>query len=174
MINTARLTLRTFQQEDVDQLAAVFGDPRVMAFSDHGILGDEARCDWLQRALLSSDDHELPLMLAICLNPDNSLIGFFSLSDDLQRVKDTEAELGFRLAHASRVHGFATEAAQAMIAHARNLSRTQRIVAVVDPNNEKSVRVLEKIGMTYEVGVMFSNYDYPDHRYALDLTSAAH
>lgn len=42
-------------------------------------------------------------------------------------------------------------------------------VAIVDPNNQQSVRVLEKVGMTYEPEVMFDGYDYPDHRYVVAL-----
>ena len=61
-----------------------------------------------------------------------------------------------------------------MVAHATCVPGTKRVVAIVDPNNRQSVRVLQKIGMTYERDVMFEGYDYPDHRFSLVLAAAAH
>ncbi|MEM6311868.1 MAG: GNAT family N-acetyltransferase [Pseudomonadota bacterium] len=174
MINTAHLALRPFRDDDLQQVSAILGDPKVMAFSDDGVVDHKARCKWLKRAMQSAADHRLPLMLAICLIPDERLIGYVSLGNDPHRVSGGEAELGFRLAHDYWGRGFATEAAQGMVAQATRLPNTQTVVAIVDPNNRQSVRVLQKIGMTYERDVMFEGYDYPDHRFSLKLGAAAH
>lgn len=169
MISTARLTLRPFQEDDDSQLVSILGDPKVMAFSDHGALDRVATRDWLHHAVQSGKENKLPLILAICPRPMGGLIGYISLSSDPQRVGKSEAEIGFRLSHTHWCRGFATEAAKALIAQAKCLSGIGRLLAIVDPNNRQSVRVLEKIGMTYEAEVMFPGYDYPDHRFALDL-----
>ena len=113
-------------------------------------------------------------MLAICLKPDERLVGYVSLANDPHRVSDGEAELGFRLAYDYWGRGIATEAAQVMVAHAICLQKTQRVVAIVDPNNRQSLRVLQKVGMAYDRNVMFEGYDYPDHRFSLDLAEATH
>ena len=174
MISTARLTLRPFCDDDLPRVKAILGDPNVMAFSDDGALDHTACCEWLNQAKQTNTDHGLPLMWAICLKSDERLIGDIKLANDPERVSAFEAELGFRLAHDCWGHGFATEAAKATVAHATHLPNTQSIVAIVDPNNRQSVRVLQKIGMTYEGDVMFEGYDYPDHRFSLDLAAAAH
>lgn len=174
MINTVRLNLRSFRDDDLHQVSETLGDPKVMAFSDDGALDHAACREWLRRAIQTATDHSLPLMLAICLKSDGRLIGYVSLANDPQRVSACEAELGFRLVHDCWGRGIATEAAQAMVVHATGLSGTKRIVAIVDPNNRQSVRVLQKIGMTYERDVMFEGYDYPDHKFGLELAAAAH
>lgn len=46
--------------------------------------------------------------------------------------------------------GYATEAAQALVAHARDVMGLARVFAVIDPPNTASVRVAEKIGMQLE------------------------
>lgn len=167
MITTPRLTLRPFEDDDLCQLIGVLGDPAVMQFSDHGPLDHAACGEWLQRAEQASIHHHLRLVLAICTNSYDSLIGYVALSNDPARVAENEAELGFRLAQASWGQGFATEAAKAMVAHASGgLAGVTRVVAIVDPNNRQSVRVLGKLGMTYVTDVMFPGYDYPDHKYA--------
>ena len=174
MINATRLTLRPFRDDDLPQVKATLGDPKVMAFSDNGPLDHTACREWLLRAKQTTTDHELPLLLAICLKPDERLVGYVSLANDPHRVSDGEAELGFRLAYDYWGRGIATEAAQVMVAHAICLQKTQRVVAIVDPNNRQSLRVLQKIGMAYERDVMFEGHDYPDHRFSLDLAAAAH
>ena len=174
MIDTDRLTFRPFREDDLPWVKAILGDPKVMVFSDNGPFDHTACCEWLNRAKQTTTDHGLPLMRAICLKPDERLIGYVSLANDPHRVSSDEAELGFRLAHDCWGRGIATEAAQAMVAHATCLPGTKRIVAIVDPNNRQSVRVLHKIGMTYERDFMFEGYDYPDHKFSLELAAAAH
>ena len=174
MINATRLTLRPFRDDDLPRVKAPLGDPKVMAFSDNGPLDHAACREWLQRAKQTTTDHELPLLLAICLKPDERLVGYVSLANDPHRVSDGEAELGFRLAYDYWGRGIATEAAQVMVAHAICLQKTQRVVAIVDPNNRQSLRVLQKVGMAYDRNVMFEGYDYPDHRFSLDLAEATH
>ncbi|MEM8777122.1 MAG: GNAT family N-acetyltransferase [Pseudomonadota bacterium] len=174
MINTDRLALRPFRDDDLQQVSAILGDTKAMAFSNDGALDHTACCEWLKRAMQTATDHSLPLTLAICLKSDGQLIGYVSLANDPHRVSECEAELGFRLAYDCWGHGIATEVAQAMIAHAACLPNTLRVVAIVDPNNRQSVRVLQKIGMTYERDVMFEGYDYPDHKFSLGLPAAAH
>lgn len=65
-----------------------------------------------------------------------------------------QIELGYRLRRSVWGQGLATEAATAALAHA-HASRASgglglsRVVAVVDPDNTSSRRVLEKIGMRF-------------------------
>ncbi len=172
MISTHRLTIRPFQQSDVDQLGAVLKRPKSYGVQRLWYTNHAPLRDWLQRSL-QTVDLELPLTLAICLKSDGQLIGYISLSNDPQRVSRGEAEIGWRLAYANWGFGFVPEAAEAMTAHATCLSETKRIVVFVDPNDRQSVCVLQKIGMTYERDVMFESYDDPDQRFSLELSAAA-
>jgi RimJ/RimL family protein N-acetyltransferase len=58
-----------------------------------------------------------------------------------------EIELGFHLHRAQWGHGYATEAAGAALSWAQ-VHRTEDVVAIVDPGNDRSLRVLERIGMS--------------------------
>ena len=78
------------------------------------------------------------------------------------------AELGFRFARQQWGKGYATEAARAIVRYAFESTEIQRVIAVVDPHNLASVRVLEKLGMSFHELVMFDGYDYPDKVYAVD------
>jgi [ribosomal protein S5]-alanine N-acetyltransferase len=61
-----------------------------------------------------------------------------------------EIELVYIFASQSWGRGYATEAASALRDYALHQLGLQRIIALIDPNNHASVRVAEKIGMTFE------------------------
>ncbi|MEM6728238.1 MAG: GNAT family N-acetyltransferase, partial [Pseudomonadota bacterium] len=93
-IETERLILRPFEEQDASALEPLLGDPEVMAFSDAGPLGAEARADWLQRA------RENPGMLAILTRAQMRLVGYIGLTVSPDRIRPGEIELGFRLMRA--------------------------------------------------------------------------
>ena len=67
----------------------------------------------------------------------------------LQYLEDgPDMELGYTLARAAWGRGYATEAAGAVLRWAFAGLRLHRMVAVADPANAASLRVLEKLGMT--------------------------
>jgi RimJ/RimL family protein N-acetyltransferase len=58
-----------------------------------------------------------------------------------------EVEIGWRFVTAARGRGYATEGAQAVLAHGLGTLALPRIVADIRPENAASCRVAEKIGM---------------------------
>jgi GNAT superfamily N-acetyltransferase len=67
------------------------------------------------------------------------------------------AEIGFTLAPGHHGHGYATEAASAMVDHLIEHHGVHRIEASLDPVNVASLRVLESIGMRDE-GITRQSY----------------
>ena len=90
------------------------------------------------------------------------------MTQDEGRTAEREAELGFRLVRRSWGRGYATEAAQAVVVDAFGADKVDRLIGIVDPHNGASVRVLQKLGMSYARPISFEGYDYPDHLYVLD------
>lgn len=171
MFETDRLNLRQWRLGDQQALDAIFGDPEVMQFSDHGILSRADRVAWLEQAIECAGHGKLPWSFAVERKQDHEVIGYISLSSDLSRVEHVDAEIGFRLARRAWGQGLTTEAAHWIIQAARARPEIERIVAIVDPNNVGSVRVLGKLGMTRVGDVLLSGYDYPDHLYAKSIRS---
>jgi len=58
-----------------------------------------------------------------------------------------EIEIGWRLPRAAWGHGYATEAAAPVLRHGLSTLRLDEVVADIDPDNQASRRVAEKIGM---------------------------
>ena len=85
----------------------------------------------------------------LLLKADARLIGFCGLQP-LELDGASEVEIGWRLMKDQWGRGLATEAAHVALHHAVAHARLLRIVAIAMPENRPSLRVMEKLGMTYE------------------------
>ena len=68
--------------------------------------------------------------------------------------------------------GFGSEAAAAALDLGLRAPRLSRIIAIIDPHNGASIRIARKIGMRFEREIMFPEYAYPDHLYAVQAVTA--
>jgi RimJ/RimL family protein N-acetyltransferase len=142
---TERLELRRFTPSDLEPLLGVFGDPEVMRY-----VGAERRP--LDRtevaALLARAEAQWQRqgfgLLAVVERATGRLIGEAGIQP-LEQGPDIET--GYTLARAAWGRGYATEAARAILAWAFVGLGLQRLVAVADPANAASLRVLDKLGM---------------------------
>ncbi|HEX8778520.1 MAG TPA: GNAT family N-acetyltransferase, partial [Rhodanobacter sp.] len=65
-------------------------------------------------------------------------------------------DLGFAFLQRYRGRGYAREAAEATLAHARNALGLKRILAIVSPGNDRSIALLEKLGFSYEQNLLLA------------------
>lgn len=85
------------------------------------------------------------LQLAICL-PDDTLIGDIGL----HFLDEDQLEIGYTLAPDAQGRGYATQAVRAIVSEAFAVWGKHRIQASVDPDNVKSIRLLERLGFRKE------------------------
>lgn len=76
-------------------------------------------------------------------------------------------EIGWRLIPEHNGKGYATEAAKAIIAFAAERVGATYLVAVADPDNVPSQRVMQRLGMTFKA--IEEHYDVPCVVYELNL-----
>ncbi len=169
MLETDRLILRNWTQADWSQTAAILGDPDVMEFSDFGTLSSEQQMDWFRKACAARVGDILSGPLAIIQKTTSEIVGYIKLSNDPTRNEQGDLEIGFRLSRSAWGKGFASEAVAKLIEKANEIPSFTRVVAIVDPHNKRSIRVLEKSGMSRVSEIIFDGYDYPDELYALKL-----
>lgn len=86
------------------------------------------------------------LQLAVCLKEGRMIgdIGIHFIDDDYQ------LEIGYTLSPEYQGKGYAQEAVKAVINYAFSELKKHRIIASVDPDNIKSLSLLEKIGFRKE------------------------
>lgn len=155
VLETPRLLLRQFTLEDVDGFYLLRSIPALVRYVGGRMLTsrDEAKQLLIDAPLRDYAVHGYG-RLACIEKETGALIGFCGLKND---AKLGEIDIGYRFLESSWGKGFATESAQVVMAHGRDVLRLRRIVGVVDPANTASVRVLEKLGLVYEKQVRYAD-----------------
>lgn len=148
VLTTGRLRLRLHERGDEAKLQRIYATPDVARYLlDEPWTAEDASRN-LSRRLpqigLDSPDHAL----ALVLEHGGTVIGDVQLwlTDAERRV----AEIGWVLDPAASGRGFATEAVSAVLDHAFARGRVHRVAAQLDPRNEASGRLAERVGMRHE------------------------
>ena len=151
-LKTKRLIVRPFRPADARQLHSVLSQPNVMKYLPEDVMSLEEVCeliDWLQTCYAENRcDNIQKWTLAIVWNKTSQVIGWCGLGK--LDFNPRETELFYGLSEAYWGKGIAAEACRAVIEYAFSSLGLTRIVAVVDPDNRQSQRVIEKLGMRPE------------------------
>lgn len=152
-LETPRLILRDFKQEDLDQLAVILANEQVMQFSPLGILSVTQVQAKIDGFIASYKDFGLGKW-AVIVKESNTLIGYCGIAvEQIDQVD--EREIGFRLDPEFWGRGLATEAASATIQYGFEQLKFPYILGIVEGKNAASVRVLKKLGMQYQRETLF-------------------
>jgi RimJ/RimL family protein N-acetyltransferase len=152
MPTTERLLLRPWRPADRDPFAAMNADPEVMRYVGRGRPLTRTQSDELVDAIEAHwDQHGFGLWCAAPHEDPDACIGFVGLAipSFLPAVLPS-VEVGWRLARSAWGRGLATEGARAALEHAFGPLGLQSVISVIDPENHRSVRVAEKLGMRRE------------------------
>ena len=154
-LQTARLTLRPFAEDDLDVLSALMANADFMRFS-LGVRSREETAAFLEK-YRGRDRQGIPSQFAIIFRPDQRLIGYCGFI--LQTVDDVEEiEIAYRLDPSYWGQGIATEAARAVRDHAFDDLQLARVISLIHPDNTASRRVAEKNGMIPERETIFRGF----------------
>jgi len=145
-----RVTLDLLRSDDLDDLAAMQGDPEVCRYLLYEARSREKVAEILERdaaatRLAGKGDYLQPAIRS----HTGAFLGtmYFELhSTDPDRT----AEIGWILAPHAQGHGYATEAARLLLALAFDELGLHRVYAELDPRNTGSVHVCERLGMRHE------------------------
>jgi len=144
---TARLLLRPMTDDDLDDMAALLGDPVVMAHYPRPRTRTEAQA-WIDRTRRSYRDHGFGLWVLVD-RVTGEFVGDCGLT--VQHVDGVdELEVGYHVRPDRQGEGLATEAALAARDFAREVLGATRLIAIIAPQNVASQRVASKIGLGVE------------------------
>jgi RimJ/RimL family protein N-acetyltransferase len=149
MLKTERLLLREIAASDFDAVHAYASDLEVVEFMTWGPNTEQDTRDFLERSVTAAaKDPRTDFALAVVRREDERMIGSAGLH--LSGEGGHQAMLGYCYSPEAWGHGFATEAAEALLALGFDALGLDRIWAGCDPSNVGSIRVLEKLGMSLE------------------------
>ncbi len=135
-MRTKRLILRDLNHADARRIAVLAGDidvARMTARLPHPYTEFDAE-EWIRG--IESNEYVQGI------EHDGYLIGLIGYTINTDR----SAELGYWIGKPWWGHGYATEAAEAVIRHAFRVARVQRMTCCHFIDNPASARVIEKLG----------------------------
>jgi len=157
VLRTKRLILRDWRDEDLEAFAALNADPEVGQF----ILGplERAKSDGLAARIRSGIVERGWGLWAVEVTGGDPFIGFTGLTPiNFEAAFAPATEIGWRLARSAWGHGYATEAANAVLAHAFDTLGFDALVSITATINGRSRRVMERIGMQRDPD---GDFDHP-------------
>jgi [ribosomal protein S5]-alanine N-acetyltransferase len=155
LLETQRLILREFKQEDTQKLVSILANSKVMKFSPTGILSMSQTQEKVESFITSYKKYGFGKW-AVILKESSELIGYCGIAVETIDYQD-EREIGYRFDSKFWGKGLATEAASAALEYGFEKFQLPYILGIVEPSNTASVRVLEKVNMKYERKTVFHN-----------------
>ena len=148
VLETARLTLRRIANDDAPFIVTLLNDPDFLRYiGDRNVRTIEDAHRYLATgpgAMYERFGHGLWL---VTLTSTNEPLGICGL---LKRDTLEDVDLGYAFLPQFRSQGYAEEAARGCMAYAGGVLGLRRVVAIVQPDNARSIRLLEKLGFARE------------------------
>ena len=154
VLETARLSLRPFREEDIDRLAELMANRDFMRYSLGPYTPEQTQ--GVLYKFLSWEKAGLPSPFAVVRRENTEVLGYCGFLHHPEVPE--EVEIGYRLHPDYWNRGLITEAAQAVRDHAFRDWKLPRVISLIHPENIPSRLVAEKNGMSIEKEITFRGF----------------
>lgn len=148
VLQTARLILREMTAEDAEFILELLNQPSFLRFvGDKGVRTVADAAAYIEsgpRTTYRRHGYGLNLVL---LRETGAAMGICGL---VNRDWLDAPDIGFSLLPAYWSRGYAAEAASAVLEEAASIYRLPRILAITNPDNLDSIRLLERLGFAFD------------------------
>ncbi|MDQ2822028.1 MAG: GNAT family N-acetyltransferase [Pseudomonadota bacterium] len=163
---TSRLVLRTARVDDAPFYLALVNDPDFIThIADRNLRTIEAARQALIDGPIAMQQARGHAMYVVALK-DGTPIGMSGL---IKRDALPDVDIGYAFLAAYRGHGYAHEAACAVLQHARALG-FERIMAITSQDNAASIHLLEKCGLRFQGVQAIAPYTTASNVYLAELS----
>ncbi len=147
-IETARLRLRQFAPQDIEAFLAYRNDPDVARYQGWEATSRQEAEDFIaEMGALQPGTPDQWFQFALALKSSDVLIGDIGLRVD---ENGQQGMVGYTLAREYQGQGYMTEAMRAVLDMAFEQFMLHRMIALVDPANTPSWKLLERLGFRRE------------------------
>jgi len=166
ILETERLTLREFTADDAEFIFELVNEPSfIQNIGDRGVRTLSDAIKYIEAGPVSSYARNGFGLYVVQLKESGDSIGMCGL---IKRDALEDVDIGYAYLPKYWSQGYAVEAALAAKEQARGLG-LKRLVAIVDPANQGSIRVLEKLGMQFERMVRLAAEDIDLKLFIIEL-----
>jgi len=167
LLETERLIIRPWEVADRDAFVAFTRDPGVMRYVHGGTPYEESEIEEFFARQARQLEQFGVCMGALVEKVTDRVIGVCGI----QPLGTTgDLEIGWWLERDRWGRGYATEGGAAAMQHV--LTIRPRVVAIIDPANERSKRVVARLGMSYEGRRTGAQLGYRKPEIVVDLFAA--
>ena len=167
ILETERLIIRQLSKDDAEFIFELLNEPSfIRNIGDRNIRTLDDACAYIVNGPVASYAKNGFGLWLVVLKETNESIGMCGL---IRRESLENVDIGYALLPKFWSKGYAVEAARAVKEYAKDVVRLERLVAIVDPTNEGSIRLLEKLGLRYEKMVRLSADDIDLKLFAIDF-----
>ncbi len=148
ILQTERLILRRLQESDAAFMLVLLNDPDFLAnIGDRGVRTLDDSMKYLREGPMASYALHGHGLYRVELRSSGAPAGICGL---LHRESLKEVDVGFAFLPEFRGCGYGFESASAVLEYGREVLGLQRIVGFTSSDNAGSLRILQKLGLTYE------------------------
>ena len=164
ILETPRLVLRRLHAGDAAFIFELVNDPSWLRYiGDKGVKSVEDARGYIERGPMAMYERLGFGLWVVEVKASGAAAGICGL---IKRDTLPDVDIGYAFLPRHRAQGYAFEAAAATLDYARHVLGLARIVAITSPGNERSSRLLEKLGLRLERSLRFSG----DHEVNLFAT----
>lgn len=157
ILETNRLILRAFEERDIDSMTQIDQDHKVCEFLPS--IGNREKTTQGVHSIINHYQNHGFSLYAVELKSTGEMIGWCGLMiPAFEAHFMPSVEIGWRLASKQWNYGYATEAAKAVLQYAFEKLELNEVISFTVPNNIRSRRVMEKIGLHYNNS---DDFDHP-------------
>jgi RimJ/RimL family protein N-acetyltransferase len=154
ILETERLRLRKFTTDDTDFIIELLNSPGWLKYiGDRNVKTKQQSIEYLKKGPIKSYAQN-GFGLSLVETKERQAIGMCGI---IKRESLEYPDIGFAFLPDFTGRGYACEIARATLAYAVNELKITRISAITLPHNQKSIRLLEKIGMRFIKSFSFEN-----------------
>ncbi len=159
---TSRLKLVEVTDIDFDLIFLLTGNKKVMKFFPK-VLSYEETQQMVQKILSQYAKYGY-CFWKVLLKPDNQFVGIAGLLHQ-EIDNEPETEISYRILPEYWKNGYATEAAKACKQYAEIKLGKMRLISLIHPLNEASIRVANKLGAKRTKSVVFLGEEHDVYVY---------
>ena len=152
ILETERLLMRRLVASDLDDLYALYRDPEIRRYFPEGTLTLDETREELEWFLNGHPDHPELGLWATLHKPTGAFIGRCGLLPWTIDGVD-EVEIAYLIAKPWQRQGLGAEAARALVRYGFETLGLKRLIALIDPEHEASIRTAMSAGLKFEKDV---------------------
>ena len=167
ILETERLVLRQLTTDDAGFILELLNEPSfIQNIGDRHVRTIQDACSYLLNGPIASYTRNGFGLYLVLLKETNEPIGMCGL---IRRDALDDVDIGYAFLPRFWSKGYAVEAAGAVKDYAKNVVGLKRMVAITDPANEGSIRLLQKTGLQFEKMIRLLADDIELKLFAVDL-----